>query len=428
MSGNWSAQLSVSKGPEAGTSFAVPPQGARLGRSSKNDLMLSDPLLSRHHCRVFFKPDRSLWVTDLGSANQTMVNGQQIQESPLQYGDTVQIGDTEIKVMEPVAAPLVPEAAGPAIDLGLSSASAHEPAFQWKRTGLLMAVAGVAILAAIGIWLPKLRRADPQRPAPPPAPEPTLTVSYEKVQASPRNVFRYNLMLNAGRLTIEIDDLENNRHVRKDTEVDADLVRNLTRTVRDSGFFNLNEEYQGVQPDIHDQWDIGITLGRRAHRVRVLNRVEPDVFQSVRQTLEAFGKNELGLWAIQFSAEKLSEMAESAYLLGKKLRDEREIKFGNLAGAIKSLTEAEWYLETVEVKPAFHTELRGLVGECEQMLADRHNDQNFLAERAIRLRDWNQAARELRVLIEMIPDRSDVRNQEARKKLLDVEARLAAQR
>ncbi len=241
-------------------------------------------------------------------------------------------------------------------------------------------------------------------------------------------MFRYNLMLNAGRLTIEIDDLENNRHVRKDTEVDADLVRNLTRTVRDSGFFNLNEEYQGVQPDIHDQWDIGITLGRRAHRVRVLNRVEPDVFQSVRQTLEAFGKNELGLWAIQFSAEKLSEMAESAYLLGKKLRDEREIKFGNLAGAIKSLTEAEWYLETVEVKPAFHTELRGLVGECEQMLADRHNDQNFLAERAIRLRDWNQAARELRVLIEMIPDRSDVRNQEARKKLLDVEARLAAQR
>ena len=80
----------------------------------------------------------------------------------------------------------------------------------------------------------------------------------------------------------------------------------------------------------------------------------------------------------------------------------------------------------VEVKPDFYLSLRGLITECTESLEKRYNDQQFLADKAIYLKDWQRAASELRVLCEMIPEREDERNQQARKKLLDVEARIQA--
>ena len=420
------ARLRVKSGPDQGQEFPVPAEGVRIGRSSRNDIVLSDPLLSRHHCRIFVKPDGALWVADLGSANHTFVNGQEVQEAALHGSDTIGIGDTllEITAGESAAAPGV-------VDLGLPSGrKAPAVLSARRRTNVLLGVAAAMAVLAAAAWVYRLNRPPP--PSAKPVPSQTrdlpLTVSYEKVQAAADNIFRYNLQFRDGRLIIELDDLGNNRHVRKESHVDADLLRNLTRTLRGSGFFALDEDYLGVQPGILDQSDVSITIGLDTHRTRVVNRVEPEAFKSVRQTLEAFGKNELGLWAIPFSADELVRKAEAAYTLGRKLRDEREVKYGNLADAIRSFREAEWYLETVEVKPDFYMELRNQIAECDERLNTKYNDQNFLAERAIRLRDWDQAARELRILLDMIPDRSDTRNQEARKKLLDVEARLAAQR
>jgi len=130
------------------------------------------------------------------------------------------------------------------------------------------------------------------------------------------------------------------------------------------------------------------------------------------------------LWAIQFSPEKLAAMARDAHLLGRKLYDERSVKHGNLAAALKSFEEAAWYLETVEPKPEHYAETVAMINTCKEDLQSRYEDQNFRAERAIKLRDWETAARELRVLCEMIPDRTDPRNKEARRKLLDVESRI----
>jgi hypothetical protein len=51
-----------------------------------------------------------------------------------------------------------------------------------------------------------------------------------------------------------------------------------------------------------------------------------------------------------------------------------------------------------------------------------------MAEKAVKLRDWKEAARHLRIINEMIPDRSDDRNRNAYKKLVDVERRLATEK
>ena len=91
--------LIVEAGHDKGRKIFVPPDGARLGRASKNDIVIEDPLLSRHHCRLFFKPGGALWITDLGSANQCLVNDKLIQESALQVGDLVTVGETVLKVV-----------------------------------------------------------------------------------------------------------------------------------------------------------------------------------------------------------------------------------------------------------------------------------------------------------------------------------------
>ena len=422
------ATLNIIQGPEQGKQIPVPKEGIRIGRSSKNDAVLADPLLSRYHCRVFLKPDGSLCVADLGSANQTIVNGSKVDETTLKEGDTIVIGDTHMRVASTAAT----SDAGPMVDLGLSPQSEKAGSTnRSQRLRWLLAAAAAMILLALLIWLPKLgTKPESQVSAQkaPSAKSDNVHISYEKVQATPDNIFRYHLVLDGNLLQIAIDDIANNRHVRKETDIADELLQNLVRSIRNSGFFGLKEEYKGVQPDTLDRWDLSITIGHRTHRVQVENRVEPEEVINVRQSLEAFGKNELGLWAIQFSSERLIEMSEEAYALGKKLRAEREVDFGNLAKAVKSFRESEWYLETVEEKPDYHLELRSLIRECEQVLDVRYNDQNFLAERAIRLRDWGQAARELRIVCEIIPDRADTRHQEARKKLLDVEARLATQK
>jgi hypothetical protein len=421
--------LSVEKGVDTGKRISVPAAGGRLGRSSRNDVVLGDPALSRHHCRLFFKPGEGLWVADLGSSNATVVNGQPVQEARLRVGDTLLVGDTLMRVVQDE-----PEAGGPpqadAPALALFEPPAEAPARRARsRISALIAAAAVVAALAVAAWVPKLlnRAAKPPAPAPAalPAPDKTVEVDYEKVQATSSNVFRYALRVASDRkISVQIDDLANDRHVRKEQTMDPADVAALAEAVEAAGFFSLEDEYLGIQPDIYDVWDLSVTLGRRTHRTRVANRVEPEVFRNVREKVEQTGKMELGLWAIQFSPEKLREMAQEAFLLGKKLYDERSIKYGNLAASIQSFQEAEWYLETVEPKPDFYPEMVSGMGQYKQELQETYDNLNFRAERSIRLREWENAAAQLRIICDTIPDRSDPRHADARKKLLDVEGRI----
>lgn len=421
----------VEAGADQGLEIHVPPEGVRLGRSSKNDIVLADPLLSRHHCRIYFKPDKGLAVTDLGSSNKTMVNGMEIMEHNLKTGDVVQVGDTVMKVVKDGSAVAGPHSI---VDLGLSPALKLTPKAKTTKqlgTGRLLIAASAVILIASAVWIPKFfnKENTPSTAAPATVkpPEKILSVDYEKVEADVNNIFRYKLKITAQNdITIEIDDLINNRTVRKEKKVDDSLIKDLVRYIENSNFFTLNQEYAGVLPDVFNQWDISITIDKKTLSVHVLNRPEPDIFKDVREKLEVFGKNELGLWAIQFSTEKLIAMAENEYLMGKKLFDEREVKYGNLAEAYSNFQKAEIDLETVEPKPVFYGDTVLCISNCKQLLQEKYEELYFQAERSIKLKEWDSAADKLRIIQEIIPERSDDRNKQARKDLLDVEERIKA--
>ncbi|NIV30779.1 MAG: FHA domain-containing protein, partial [Anaerolineae bacterium] len=67
-----------------------------IGRAEENELQLLDPKASRHHARLHSEGDLFV-LTDLDSANGTRVNGIEVTEPhPLEHGDRITIGDTEL--------------------------------------------------------------------------------------------------------------------------------------------------------------------------------------------------------------------------------------------------------------------------------------------------------------------------------------------
>jgi hypothetical protein len=481
----------IENGPLRGREITVTSDGVRIGRSSNNDIVIKDPALSRFHCRVFFKPGDGLWAMDLGSANQTFINGKVLTEQRLVPGDRMTLGETSIKVISdqpdgsqaavsapppppsgpsevsppppagPPAAAMAPGPAAPPAAPGRPDASAPPPAvppvpgpgkanlFGPPPKGgapgamqsatrppnrRLLAIIGLAILLLVLLIVFLVEKmiptAKPTRPVRNPVQAAAASlpfIRYEKVQASPDNIFRYALLLENGELSIQVDDLRDNRHVagNQRQKVSDTLLRDLADTIERSGFFGgLKEEYRGLVKGVSDTFDLAITLGDRTHRVRIDNSVEPEAFRNLREAIEEFGQNELGLAAMALPPEKLLELSGDAYRLALTLYGQREVKPENLWRAIRAMTEAEWYVETLEPKPDYYPDAVAKLADYKRELNERYEKRRFLSDRAIKLKEWTEAARELRAICEEIPDRADERHDAARKKLIDVERRL----
>ena len=88
----------VTAGPLAGQEYPVSKESMNLGRSSTCDIAIKDLLLSRTHCRFELR-DNKLFVTDLASANETLVNGVAVDEKELFHNDLVEVGETTMKVV-----------------------------------------------------------------------------------------------------------------------------------------------------------------------------------------------------------------------------------------------------------------------------------------------------------------------------------------
>jgi len=66
-----------------------------IGRSGGCDLRLADADTSRRHAKIVCEDERIV-LHDLASTNGTFVNGQKVEEHPLEPGDRIQIGSNEI--------------------------------------------------------------------------------------------------------------------------------------------------------------------------------------------------------------------------------------------------------------------------------------------------------------------------------------------
>jgi pSer/pThr/pTyr-binding forkhead associated (FHA) protein len=84
-------------GLQPGQRFPLGPTNT-IGRTMENDIALNDSFLSSEHALLQW--DGQTWLLeDLESTNGTRLNGREVdQPTPLDYGDTIQIGHVDLKL------------------------------------------------------------------------------------------------------------------------------------------------------------------------------------------------------------------------------------------------------------------------------------------------------------------------------------------
>jgi len=94
--GAFAALLTFESGPFAGRIVALPNQMVTIGRAPDNDVVVGDPATSGHHGRIEVRSG-FFWISDLGSTNGTLVNGEPVIEKQLADGDQVAIGQNTLR-------------------------------------------------------------------------------------------------------------------------------------------------------------------------------------------------------------------------------------------------------------------------------------------------------------------------------------------
>jgi hypothetical protein len=80
-------------GPLLGRLYELRGVPVVVGRDDGTDLLVPDPSVSRTHARVDPRPDGVYEVTDLGSSNGTLVNGEAVGSRVVRCGDRIHFGN-----------------------------------------------------------------------------------------------------------------------------------------------------------------------------------------------------------------------------------------------------------------------------------------------------------------------------------------------
>lgn len=148
--------LRVESGPEPGQQFPIVGIRLTIGRQAGNAIVIDDERLSRRHAQIDLRPG-GLFVTDLGSANGTRVNGQPITGAhPVRPGDALDLGGVLLRVeggagLAATAVAVAPPPAVPATPGYIAPPVVAAPGARSSSSRLFLIVGGVlAVLLVCG--------------------------------------------------------------------------------------------------------------------------------------------------------------------------------------------------------------------------------------------------------------------------------------
>ena len=433
----------IEQGDEVGKEISVPSSGIKFGRSPANDLVLAEESVMLFQGRFFFKSDGSLWVTDFSAAEKTTVGGEPIDEHALSVGELVEVGSTAFRVIgvklgedgsAVSEAPVVEKKADEEIDLGFK-ASEHAPKRKVAKDsdqkphtmGHRLLQVAIVMLVMLVVALAAREIMDVKGPAVAPASKHAENISfaYECVRGNYKDIFRYSIeLMPDGNATIEIDNL-GNRHNTKTAVVSKEALDKLSRRIDGSGFFDISRNYVIDSPNGYTYYDLSIYCNGRFNHVIVLNKEMPEDLRRTISIVEKFIFDELEVSSTLLEDEEtLIRKATEDFRLGKDFYSERDVKIGNLALAIVQYEEALDSLETLDLKPLLNEQIKMGLRDAKSEQELRYKDFKFNADRAVRLGDWREADRQLRILAELVPDRDDHRHDAIISMQLEVEEHL----
>ena len=431
------SHLIIEQGKDVGKEIMIPQTGIKFGRSPANNLVLDDEVVMLFQGRFFFKSDGTLWITDFSVGEKARLGGEPIDEEQLKVGDLVEVGSTAFRVISTKR-----EGSGPApvadapeqeeIDLGFKPAktavrtasgdrepSRHaSPVYRLLQVAVTVLLLSLVVVGAMELLGAKDRSGGRR--------EKGIAFTYECVRGDADNIFRYALELTRdGKASIEVDDCRS-RHISQRAQLSAEDMENLSRRLAGSrGFFKINNDRVGNIPGEYELYDVALALDGDFNHVRVLNREMPEDLRKTIAILEDFALEALEVsFTLMQDDASLIRYAQDAFRLGEQSFEERESAYSKLPKAIRHFNEAINYLETMEPKPDPYGKAMRLLEKARAEQDQRYKDYMFNVDRAMRLGDWAEAKKQLRVLAELIPDRSDERFQVISSKQLEVENKL----
>ena len=139
--------------------FSIEKDSLTIGRSSDNDLVIEDDLMSSHHCHLT-RDGEGYTLTDLDSTNGTLVNDQPVKEARLDPGDVIVAGKTTMEFNDeaPALGGSAPAAIEAVAALASPATAAGElaPGFELRRDargmGIGLLIAGGAIVIGAAVW------------------------------------------------------------------------------------------------------------------------------------------------------------------------------------------------------------------------------------------------------------------------------------
>jgi predicted component of type VI protein secretion system len=137
------AKLVVLSPGLAGRSQEIKADKTTIGRVEDNVFQLAEPSVSSHHCEIFLRGS-DVVVKDLDSTNGTFINGEKTSEGVLKPGQTLRLGQVELRLETEgtTAAAPAPATAAPAAP---APASAPSPSQARKALDQTVVMRGVSL-------------------------------------------------------------------------------------------------------------------------------------------------------------------------------------------------------------------------------------------------------------------------------------------
>ena len=115
------AKLVVLTQSMAGRSYDLATERTTVGRVEDNSFQIAEPSVSSRHCEILLQGG-DIVIKDLNSTNGTFINGEKISEGVLKPGQTLRLGNVELKLDVP-GAPSAPASPPPATAASGTSAA-----------------------------------------------------------------------------------------------------------------------------------------------------------------------------------------------------------------------------------------------------------------------------------------------------------------
>lgn len=97
------AKLVVLNDTLKGLTHELKVERTTVGRVDDNTFPLAEASVSSHHAEILLK-GTDVVIKDLNSTNGTFINGERITEAPLKPGQTLRLGNVELKLDGPASA------------------------------------------------------------------------------------------------------------------------------------------------------------------------------------------------------------------------------------------------------------------------------------------------------------------------------------